>query len=221
MTASGPAFWVMAGSGPPGIRTLLLLGLLWSGPLSAHAFDVAIYASYAGGAASEGEQLWKGMRVASGEQDGHPFETADGHLGGVDSNLLRVARSGSADRLNGVLDAMVQRQGVAILVLSPRDLAVVDRLAVGLPLVVVVAGQAPLLRNGLALHPVSGVSEAAAHRFNLRYRQQYGEPATRVAGSGYAAARLIADAVGILDGDFTGAKQLGMALDRASELGTR
>ena len=66
------------------IMLALLSGSVFApGMAHAHVFDIAVIAPYSGPQAHVGPNLWHGMRVATRESDGHAFETADGHLGGV------------------------------------------------------------------------------------------------------------------------------------------
>lgn len=67
--------------------TTLLLVLLSLGPASAHEFSLGIYAS--GDQAIEKLiSAVRGVLIAADERDGHPEETSDGHLGGVDVHIL-------------------------------------------------------------------------------------------------------------------------------------
>ena len=83
------------------IKALLLISALAApGPLQAHSFDIAVVAPYPGSQAQVGASLWQGMRIATREADGHEDEASDGHLGGVDSNLLRIDSAGGADHVS-------------------------------------------------------------------------------------------------------------------------
>lgn len=79
------------------VMTLLAgaIGLLFSNAASAHSFDTVFIVPVLGPHAEEGKQARDGFMFAARERDGHPDETADGHLGSLDV-YLRVVDS-SAD----------------------------------------------------------------------------------------------------------------------------
>jgi hypothetical protein len=70
------------------VMTALILAMAWAAPAAAHSFNVAlVFAGDAAPADARGEIL-NGFLVAAAERDGHPDETADGHLGGLDVFVL-------------------------------------------------------------------------------------------------------------------------------------
>ena len=92
--------------------TALLLVLLSLGPASAHEFSLGIYAS--GDQAIEKLiSAVRGVLIAADERDGHPEETSDGHLGGVDVHILpfhgnrRVAMPELVNGYRGQLDFLL------------------------------------------------------------------------------------------------------------------
>lgn len=72
--------------------SLLAAGLLFGGPAEAHSFDTIFVVPQSGTQAEAGKQARDGFLFAARERDGHPDETADGHLGGLDV-YLRVVDS--------------------------------------------------------------------------------------------------------------------------------
>lgn len=70
----------------------IAVGLLVAGPASAHSFDTVFVVPMSGPQAAAGKQAQDGFMFAARERDGHPDETADGHLGGLDV-FLRVVDS--------------------------------------------------------------------------------------------------------------------------------
>jgi hypothetical protein len=74
------------------VLTLLVLavGLLLGSPAWAHSFDTIFVVPLSGSQAAAGKQARDGFMFAARERDGHPNETADGHLGGLDVFLLIV-----------------------------------------------------------------------------------------------------------------------------------
>ncbi len=73
------------------IAILTWLGLS-AGMLHAHYFDVAIVVP-----PGDGQAAMQAFLLASAERDGHPDETSDGHLGGLDSHVTIVENGDHAD----------------------------------------------------------------------------------------------------------------------------
>ena len=172
-------------------------------PLSvvAHSFDVAVVARYSGPRAAEGASLWNGMRVATREADGHPQETSDGHLGGVDAQLVRVDLAAGAAMVAGQLKRFIDSQGVVIAVIGPGAEVMREAWPAELASVVVLADPADGVhwRGAFAAPPIGSDD---GERFVTSYREDYGQIPDAVALGGYAAARLIDQAVRSLDGRF-------------------
>mgnify|MGYP000503831047 CR=1 FL=1 len=66
------------------------------------------------------------MRVATRERDGHDLETSDGHLGGVDSQLLKFDSVGDKNRLLKRLTKIGADQGFIIAVLNKNNYELKD-----------------------------------------------------------------------------------------------
>jgi len=184
------------------IMLTLLAGTVFApGMAHAHQFDIAVIAPYSGPQAHIGPSRWHGMRVATREFDGHALETADGHLGGVDSNLIRIDVTEDAATLPARLQRFIDAQNVVIAVLAPGLAGLRDAWPDDLPSVVVLAApdEAGIWPGAFAPPHTSGESGEA---FAAAYRHQYNEPPDAVARGGYAAARLIAAAVRPFDGHF-------------------
>ena len=69
---------------------MALLALGHAGHVQAHEFRMIFIAPLSGAGAAEGQQALAGLMFAARERDGHPDETADGHLGGMDVHVLTV-----------------------------------------------------------------------------------------------------------------------------------
>ncbi len=69
-----------------------LAGLVWlaATPALAHSFRMALLLPLTGADAAVGRQAVKGFLLATRERDGHPDETSDGHLGGLDVYVLVI-----------------------------------------------------------------------------------------------------------------------------------
>lgn len=69
---------------------IILLGLavsLWLNPVNAHSFNIVFIAPFT---ESVGQSSMNGFLLATQEQDGHEYEESNGHLGGLDSYIVRV-----------------------------------------------------------------------------------------------------------------------------------
>jgi hypothetical protein len=60
---------------------------------SAHSFNLGFVAPMSGSQADVGQQALDGFMLATTEQDAHLFEESDGHLGGLDSYVIRIDSS--------------------------------------------------------------------------------------------------------------------------------
>jgi hypothetical protein len=179
------------------------MGLLMGAPASlwAHSFDIAVIAPFSGPEATVGASLWQGMRIATREADGHPQETSDGHLGGVDSNLRRVDSQAGTPQVTQQLRTLGERQGFLIAVLGPNQASMLEALPEEIPAVVLLAVNEGVQAPKHFTPPV--LSSGRRLAFSDAYRQFYGSEPDRVAQRGYAIARLIDIAVRPTDGHFT------------------
>ncbi len=141
----------------------------------AHSFTLLVVAPRATGSA-EADGIWTAVRIATRERDGHPDETSDGHLGGLDVHLTVVPRerlgtSGAAapdiiaapfaEPGDTVLGEIGQRLGAALLIGPP-------------------SAQVP------PLAPASGQPP-----FETRFRAELGRAPTPAEADAYHAALLI------------------------------
>ena len=133
-------------------------------------------------------QAVNGFLLAADERDGHSAETSDGHLGGVDVQLLPLPA-----------EAAGQVAGLAGTPRTPPDVLVVigpepdaSAAAASLAFAGVVLG-AGVLPDGWA-------TNNDADSFASRYRSTYGVAPTEAAALGYNAARRLDIAIRPLDG---------------------
>ena len=59
----------------------------------AHSFNLGFVAPMSGSQADVGQQALDGFMLATTEQDAHQFEESDGHLGGLDSYVIKIDSS--------------------------------------------------------------------------------------------------------------------------------
>lgn len=153
----------------------------------AHEFTAAILVTGEESAERLAEAV-DGFLLAADEQDGHADETSDGHLGGVDVQILPLPpeMAGQVRGLTGTPAALAD----VIVVVGPA-LEAVDRLApLGPDTIVMTAGKLPGDWQDLA----------GATRFASRYVATHGKAPTETAAQGYNAARRLDAAIRPLDG---------------------
>ena len=170
---------------------LLPLQALLAQSAQAHEFVVAIRAVGAERDLVLADAL-RGFLLATKERDGHPDETSNGHLGGLDVYI--IPQTGE----NVV--------GFPILKKAPSDrsdITVVIGASGAVDAVLEQAGkEGPAMRAGV-LHSANlwnGAAPSNSAGFADRYNLAYQQPASKWAADGYNAARRIDDAVRIFGG---------------------
>ena len=130
----------------------------------------------------------RGFLMAADESDGHPDETSDGHLGGIDVQILPLP-SDAASAVEGLRGSPKLPPEVVVVLGPPTEAA---------PVLAAVSRQSIYLGAG-SLPP--GWAEAAQPSgFAARYRQNYGHAPSRAAAEGYNAARRLDLAIRPQDG---------------------
>ena len=172
------------------IRHSVVAATLWialTGIASAHSITVGLLVVGEDVDASLAEAV-RGFLLAADERDGHANETSDGHLGGVDVQLLPLPRdaAGLVEGLFGTSD-------------EPTD-------------VVIVLGLEPLASDAArayrsattvlqqAVPPDGWDSDDGTDSFVSRYRVAYCATPGVMAATGYHAARRLDVAIRPLDG---------------------
>ncbi len=170
---------------------LLPLQALLAPSAQAHEFVVTIRAVGAERDLVLADAL-RGFLLATKERDGHPDETSNGHLGGLDVYI--IPQTGE----NVV--------GFPILKMAPSDhsnITVVVGASGAVDAVLEQVGkEGPAMRAG-ALHGAnlwSGTAPSNSAGFAARYNLAYQQPASKWAADGYNAARRIDDAVRLFGG---------------------
>jgi len=187
------------------------------GHVRAHSFDVGFMAPLSGPDARRGQQALDGFLLATRERDGHAFEESDGHLGGLDSHVIRIDSSRGAEAVRGQLDELFDGDGIVFLT------------GVSLPETLAAAGVMPENNQSILVDPVgSAVYRSAASApeslvtmdevpFSAAFREAYGYEPDIYAIGGYVAARIIAAAVSVAEGRFSQRDVLHRALARARD----
>ncbi len=170
---------------------LLPLQALLAQSAQAHEFVVTIRAVGAERDLVLADAL-RGFLLATKERDGHPDETSNGHLGGLDVYIIPqtgenvvgfpILKKAPSDRSN--ITVVVGASGAVDAVLEQ------------------VGKEGPAMRAG-ALHGAnlwSGTAPSNSAGFAARYNLAYQQPASKWAADGYNAARRIDDAVRLFGG---------------------
>ncbi len=192
---------------------LLLAAVPQSAP--AHQFTVAFVAPFSGPEAARGTRALQGFLLATAERDGHAFETSDGHLGGVDSRVVKVDASRGTEfvvaRLREI-DAVEKPAFVTGLLPKAREAS---------------EGWVRATRGAVLVDPArSAVYQGATRPHDLRlmnglsfaaaFRDTHRKSHDADAMSGYVAARLIDLAVRALRGDLARHEAVAAALEDAT-----
>ncbi len=175
-----------------GALIALLVGFTGE-PALAHSFSLAIFANGSAGPVALRSAV-QGALIASAERDGHPDETADGHLGGLDVFLIPLPEV-AAEQIDGLANQKTQAFDFLIyLERKPVDLSALQ--GVTSQTIVLDPDDLPDLAEWLE-YPTSN-----AKLFAARYRSRFGEEPGAFAAHGYYAARKIDHAMRESEGLF-------------------
>lgn len=168
------------------LRVLIFLSVV-SVTVQAHEFTVLIVSSFTGPEATIGKSVRDGFLVASAEQDGHPEETSNGHLGGLDVHL-RNFNSTSSNFIND-LKHRINQEDVDMVVVVQQESSSNKVFAKLKNMDVVLVSTRKLPFTGLP------ATAPTADKFVQDFRLRFSYEPDRFAAQGYQLARRIADAV--------------------------
>jgi hypothetical protein len=157
--------------------------LLFGGAAGAHSFDTIFVVPQSGVQAEAGKQARDGFMFAARERDGHPDETADGHLGGLDVYLRMVDSNGAQDDVLAELRDLAARSADD----TPRIVAP----AALLPAVKDQIGAAELLAINLNAPAQPDILTMNGRPFGAAFEAAFGYVPTPAVFAGYGAARQI------------------------------
>lgn len=152
--------------------------VLSAGAVAAHEFTAAILVAGDDGEARLADAV-RGMLMAADERDGHLDETSDGHLGGVDVQVLPLPEA-AAGRVEGLWGTPIIPPDVVVVMGSEAE-ARAALAAFGWDSIVLAPGTLP-----------TGWAEGS---FATRYRSAYGTEPTDAAAEGYNASRRLDQAI--------------------------
>ena len=172
------------------IRHSVVAATLWialTGIASAHSFTVGLLVVGEDVDASLAEAV-RGFLLAADERDGHANETSDGHLGGVDVQLLPLPRD-AAGLVEGLFGTSDEPTDVVIVIGAEPAASDAAR---------AYASASTVLRQFVL--PDGWDSADGTDGFVSRYRLAYGAAPGVMAGTAYHSARRLDAAVRPLDG---------------------
>lgn len=170
------------------LATLLLLGP-GAGAALGHGFSVGMLARGDRAEARLASAV-HGFLVASAERDGHPQETSDGHIGGLDVDVVPLPEDAAAG-ITGLKGTRPARLDLLV-ILGPGATKPEPGRFTGF------TSETIVLRPGRL--PESWAEADGAESFATRFRAAFGAAPDRAAAEGYNAARRIDLAVRPLGG---------------------
>ncbi len=175
-----------------------LIGVLLAmclGPVWAHSFNLGFVAPMSGPEAVSGKQALDGFMLATTEQDAHLFEESDGHLGGLDSYVIRIDSSGNdkttIDRIEKLLSSKKPLFVAGIFSLEFAS-EISNRLKNSEAILVNPVDSRMWLR---VVEEPEKLTTMNREPFNAKFQATHGYAPTADVRKGYIAARLIASTV--------------------------
>jgi len=172
---------------------VMLMGITSEG--SAHSFNLGFVAPMSGPEAVSGKQALDGFMLATTEQDAHLFEESDGHLGGLDSYVIRIDSSGNdkttIDRIENLLK---NKQPLFVVGNFSLEFAseISNRLKNSEAILVNPVDSRMWLR---VVEEPEKLTTMNREPFNAKFQEAHGYAPTADVRKGYIAARLIASTV--------------------------
>lgn len=188
-----------------------------AGQARAHGFNVGFIASLSGPGAHQGQQALDGFLFATRERDGHALEESDGHLGGLDSYVIRIDTGRGLEVVRGQLEELFQGDEVVFLtgVSVPETLAAIGVTPDERQAILVDAADSAVYRS--AARAPEGLLTREKVPFSTAFRGANGYEADAYAVGGYIAARFIDAAVSAVQGEFSRREAMGRALEQARQ----
>ena len=163
---------------------ILAVFLAAPSPALAHSFQLGVILPMSGSGSAAGQQALDGLRLATRERDGHPDETSDGHLGGLDSHLRPLDSAAASDP--AWLRQQVLEMRLDVITTAVSVSGITDALE-GAPVAFCPPAAGPVPPDRL------GSPDAAA--FVTAFRADFGYSPPPAAARGYNAGRAVDSAV--------------------------
>ena len=167
----------------------------------AHSFDLGLVIPITGSQSESGQQAFDGFLLATTEEDSHPDETSDGHLGGLDSQVRKIDSGvSSTEMLNSLEELIQERQPIFITGLFSAETAdLIAKSSERGHTVFFDPSESSLWQT--ALNAPDKLKLMNGDSFAIRFQNRYGYSPTLEVMRGYIAARLIAATVRSLSED--------------------
>ena len=179
-----------------GILLITTLGSAW-----AHSFSLVFVMPMSGPQKESGQQALNGFLLATTEEDTHADETSDGHLGGLDSHVLKVdSWVESPAMLESLENLMHTRQPIFVTGLFSAETAELIARSLKRENTVFFDPSESALWQ-IALTAPDTLKSMNGDSFSARFQNHYGYVPTLEVMRGYIAARLIAATVRSLGED--------------------
>ncbi len=153
----------------------------------AHRFNTTIVLADSDKDSPLGKDFSAGFMLATTEQDGHPDEESDGHLGGLDVYVTVIDQKQGASELEQIVAS--GEAGIVVVYGSETTFPTIAKTVEGNNASLMLPGKSPFSDPKLP-----GVSA-----FIENYTKAYGKKPTAVAADGYNAARRVDVAIRIND----------------------
>ncbi len=162
---------------------------------SAHSFILGFVAPLSGPRADTGQQALDGFMLATTEQDAHLFEESDGHLGGLDSYVIKIDSSVDDKTTIDRIESLLRNKEPLFIagVFSPGIADQISDLLKNSEAVLVNPVESAMWQR--ALRTPENLTTMSAGPFNPKFKSAYGYAPNANVRKGYIAARLIASTV--------------------------
>ncbi len=196
----------------------LLIGIILTasvGAVWAHSFNLGFIIPLSGPRLESGQQALDGFLLATTEEDGHPDETSDGHLGGLDSHVLKVDSGTDSTEMLKRLEILMQtREPIFVTGLfTAENIELIKESLKRKNTVLFDPAESAMWQ--LVLTAPGQLKSMSGDSFSTRFQNRYGYEPTSAVMRGYVAARLIAATVRSLpEEQLENSQELALALAR-------
>ena len=178
-----------------GVALIMSYNQVW-----AHRFSAVFVMPMSGVQQESGRQALDGFMFATGEEDAHAFEESDGHLGGLDSYILKIdSASGTTDLRHQLERLLKEEEPVFITGIFNTDTGELLRGILNNRGVVLVDPIDSAMWRSAVASP-DNVKSVNGEAFSAAFKSEYGYAPNLQAIRGYIAARLISATVRSLAG---------------------
>ena len=184
----------------------------------AHSFSVVFVAPMSGTQQESGRQALDGFLFATREEDAHAFEESDGHLGGLDSYILKIDNArGTSIMLKQLEGVLAEEKPIFVTGAFSVESASLLRDAVKNSGVVLVDPVDSVMWRSAVASP-ENLSLISGEKFSPVFQNKYGYAPNLQVFRGYIAARLVATTVrSLAEADLSDRRRVTKALDQVLE----